>query len=381
MTDWHALDEEEVLEELDTSRDGLTSEEAGQRLEEHGRNEIQKGEEVHPLRIFIGQFTDFLILLLVVAAVVSVGIGFLPGHEPEYVDAGLILLIVVANGVFGFVQDYRAEKAIEALKDMSSPDATVLRDGEKVEIPSDEVVPGDIVFIDQGDAVPADARVLAASSLEVDESALTGESAEVGKEPGAVDADAALAERTGMVYRNTNAVRGRCTAVVVETGMDTEVGSIATEIQEAEEKQTPFQEEVDSLGRTIGYGIMLIIGFVAAAELLFTSAGLVTVFLVAVSLAVAAVPEGLPAVVTLTLALGSKKMVRKNALVRRLPVVESLGSVDMIVTDKTGTLTENTMTVRRILAGGAVYEVTGRGTAVEGAFRQDGEEIDADTLR
>ncbi|MFB6265531.1 MAG: cation-transporting P-type ATPase, partial [Candidatus Nanohaloarchaea archaeon] len=160
MTDWHSKEEEEVLEEVGSSREGLSSEDAEKKLEEHGRNEIEKGEGVSPVKIFVNQFRDFLILLLVVAALVSLGIGLLPGHEPEYVDAGLILLIVVANGVFGFVQDYRAEKAIEALKEMSTPEATVLRDGEKVAVDSSEVVPGDVIFLEQGDAVPADARLL-----------------------------------------------------------------------------------------------------------------------------------------------------------------------------------------------------------------------------
>ncbi|MFB6167059.1 MAG: cation-translocating P-type ATPase [Candidatus Nanohaloarchaea archaeon] len=380
MTDWYSKDEEEVFEELGSSKEGLGGEEAERRLEEHGRNEIREGESTSPLKIFASQFKDFLIALLVVAAIVSLGVGFLPGHEPEYVDAGLILLIVVANGVFGFVQDYRAEKAIEALRDMSTPDATVTRDGEKVTVDAEEVVPGDVVFIEQGDAIPADARLLETSSLETDESALTGESSSVSKEAGTLDDDTALAERSNMVYMNTNAVRGRGKAVVVETGMDTEVGEIATEIQEAEDGETPFQEEVNELGKKIGYGIMLIILFVALSEYFFTSAPPITIFLVAISLAVAAVPEGLPAVVTLTLALGSKKMVKKNALVRRLPVVESLGSVDMIVTDKTGTLTENTMTVRRILHSGKVYEVTGSGTSTEGVFRREGEEVEPSEL-
>ncbi|MDY6773691.1 MAG: HAD-IC family P-type ATPase, partial [Candidatus Nanohaloarchaea archaeon] len=233
MTDWYSTEEEEVLEELDSSGEGLSQEEAERRLEEEGRNDIEKGEEVHPLRIFAGQFRDFLIVLLIVAALVSLGIGLLPGHEPEYVDAALILLIVVANGVFGFVQDYKAERAIEALKDLSSPDATVMRGGEKVTVDSGEVVPGDVIFIEQGDSVPADARLLESSSLQTDESALTGESSSVSKDPEVVDEDSALAERTDMVYMNTNAVRGRGKAVVVETGMDTEVGSIASEIQEA----------------------------------------------------------------------------------------------------------------------------------------------------
>ncbi|MDY6777579.1 MAG: cation-transporting P-type ATPase [Candidatus Nanohaloarchaea archaeon] len=236
-------------------------------------------------------------------------------------------------------------------------------------------MPGDVVVIEQGDAIPADCRVIESSSLAVDESALTGESSQVGKEPGVLDTDATLAERTNMVYKNTAAVKGRGEAVVVETGMQTQVGDIATQINEAEERQTPFQEEVDRLGRQIGYGIMVLIALIAVIQFNFTAAGWLSVLLVAISLAVAAVPEGLPIVVTTALAMGSKKMSRKNALVRSLPVVESLGSVDTIVTDKTGTLTEDRMTVRRMLYSGEVYDVTG-GAVGEGEFLHDDHDID-----
>lgn len=308
-----------------------------------------------------------MIYLLILAALVSLGVGFFPGHEPEYVDAVLIFLILLGNGIFGFIQDYKAEKSIEALKDLSSPDATVLRDGNKVTVDSKDVVPGDIVFIEQGDAIPADCRLISSSSLETDESALTGESTQVSKEAGVLDDDTALAERTNMLYMNTTAVKGRGRAVVVGTGMDTQVGDIATQLSEADDKSTPFQDEVDRMGKQIGYMIIGIIALVAVIQTLLTGSDLISVFLVAVSLAVAAVPEGLPAVVTLTLALGSKKLLEKNALVRRLPVVESLGSVDVIVSDKTGTLTEDRMTVRKILTHDQVYDVTGGATG-EGAF-------------
>ncbi|MFB6295150.1 MAG: cation-translocating P-type ATPase, partial [Candidatus Nanohaloarchaea archaeon] len=238
-----------------------------------------------------------------------------------------------------------------------------------------EIVPGDILVIDQGDAIPADARVLESANLETDESALTGESSQVKKEPGTVDGDTPLAERSNMVYMNTTAVKGRGKAVVVETGMDTEVGDIAEQISEAEEGKTPFQEEVDHLGKQIGYGIIGLIAVIAAVQLFLTSASWVSTLLVAITLAVAAVPEGLPAVVTLTLALGSKKMVKKDALVRRLPVVEELGGVDVIVTDKTGTLTEDRMTVTRCWFDDATFDVTG-GAETDGSFEQGGEEVD-----
>ncbi|MDY6788994.1 MAG: HAD-IC family P-type ATPase, partial [Candidatus Nanohaloarchaea archaeon] len=307
--EWHARDSKDIYEELDSSEKGLSEEEAQERLEKYGKNEIRKGEEVNPLKIFLSQFNDFLVYLLIIAALISLGVGLFPGHEPEYVDAALIFLILLGNGIFGFIQDYKAEKSIEALKDMSSPDATVLRDGKKKVIDSKNVVPGDIVFLEQGDAIPADARLLEVSSLETDESALTGESAQVSKDAGKLEEDTPLAERKNMVYMNTNAVKGRGKAVVVGTGMETEVGDIAEQLSEAEKEKTPFQKEVDSLGKRIGYGIIAIIILVGLFEFFLTSAGWLSVLLVAITLAVAAVPEGLPAVVTLTLALGSKKMV------------------------------------------------------------------------
>ncbi|WP_433634534.1 cation-translocating P-type ATPase [Halomicrococcus sp. NG-SE-24] len=380
VTSWHSASLDGVFDRLETDEDGLTTDEAERRRDEYGRNVIRRGESVSPLSLFVAQFQDFLVYLLVLAALLSLGVGLLPGEEPNYVDATLITLILIANGVFGFVQDYRAEQSMAALRELSSPDATVLRDGEKVTVDASAVVPGDVVFLEQGDAVPADARLLSATNLETDEAALTGESTSVSKEPGTTDPDAPLAERTNMVYMNTNSVKGRGTGVVVETGMDTEVGAIATQLREAEDTETPFQREVDRLGRRIGYGVVALVLLLTLIQLSFTSAGPITILLTGITLAVAAVPEGLPAVVTLTLALGSRKLLDRNALVRRLPVVESLGSVDTIVTDKTGTLTESRMTVRRLSFGGAAYEVTGTGLEPDGEFRRDGEAVAPDRL-
>lgn len=377
---WFSSSLQNVFSDLDTQEEGLSTEEAESRIEEYGRNEIKDEDSASPLKIFIGQFQGFLIYLLILAALLSLGVGFLPGHEPEYIDAALIFLILAANGIFGFIQDYKAEKSIEALKDLSTPKATVLRDGEKVEVDSREIVPGDVVFLEQGDAVPADARLIEEHSLETDESALTGESMSASKSAGEIDEDTPVADRENMVFMNTNVVKGRGKAVVVETGMETQVGDIASQLSEAGDKKTPFQKEVDELGKKIGYGIMAIIGLVAVTQFSFTSAGPVSILLVAITLAVAAVPEGLPAVVTLTLALGSKKMLKKDALVRRLPVVESLGSVNVIVTDKTGTLTEDTMTVEKIHSSGKEFEVTGKGISTDGKFLQEGEEVDLDLL-
>ena len=378
---WHSKSRDEIFSELDTSEEGLPQEEAKERLEKEGENRIESGDSTSPLKIFISQFQDNLIYLLMAAALLSVGIGLLPGHQPEYAEAGIIMLILFANGTFGFIQDYRAEKSIEALKKMSTPAAMVMRDGDKVEVDSTEIVPGDIIFLEQGDAVPADARLLEAESLDTDESALTGESNNVSKDPGKVETDSAVADRSNMVFMDTHVVRGRGKAVVTDTGMDTEVGDIAEEISDADDKETPFQEEVDEMGRKIGALVIGIVTLVAVIQLSITGAGMITVLLMAIGLSVAAIPESLPAIVTLTLALGSKKLLKKNALVRRLPVVEALGSVNYIVTDKTGTLTEGVMTVENLYYQGENFEVTGTGTSTEGKFMKDGEEVDTEYLR
>ncbi|PSG99782.1 MAG: haloacid dehalogenase [Nanohaloarchaea archaeon SW_4_43_9] len=378
MTKWFKKDLKQLFNSLDSSKEGLSSEEASEKRKKYGRNEINDKEATSPFKILLAQFQDFLIYILILAALLSLGIGLLPGHSPEYTEAGLILLILVANGLFGFIQDYKAEKSIQALKDLSTPKATVLRDGKRKEIDSRELVPGDIIFLEQGDAVPGDARIIESHNLETDESALTGESSSVSKTPGKLNEETSLADRENMIYMNTHVVKGRGKAVVVETGMKTQVGGIATQIEEADERKTPFQREVDELGKKIGYGIFTIIGLVALVQFGFTSAGPLTVLLVAITLAVAAVPEGLPAVVTLTLALGSKKMLKKGALVRRLPVVESLGSVDFIVTDKTGTLTEGVMTVEKVFFSGKEYSTTGTGLNTDGRFQRNGKTVNKD---
>ena len=363
---WYDRPVDDVFDDLDSGREGLDEATAGRRLEAHGPNRLAEGESASALALFLSQFREALVYLLVVAAALSLAVGLLPGSEPSYVDAGLILLILLANGVFGFVQDYRAERSMAALREMAAPDATVVREGEERTIPATEVVPGDVVVLSAGDAVPADARVVESQALSVDESALTGESLPVEKRPEPVTEETALAERTSMVYMNTAATKGRGRAVVVETGMETEVGGIATGLASVEDEETPFAREVDELGRRIGLGVVTLAVLVAAIQFLLTSTDVVTIALTAITLAVAAVPEGLPAVVTLTLALGSQRLLARNALVRRLPVVESLGSVDVVATDKTGTLTENRMTVTRVQAGGRTYAVEGGAESADG---------------
>ncbi|EMA37225.1 cation-translocating P-type ATPase [Halobiforma nitratireducens] len=367
-SDWHARPLEGVFDELETSEAGLASSDAQDRLEREGPNEIEGEEGTSPLEILLEQYTSALIWVLIVAAVVMAGVG-------HTVDAAVIAGIVVFITLFGFVQDYRAEQSIQALKEMSTTYALVRRDGEKREIDATNLVPGDIVFVESGDVVPADARLLEESNLRVDEAALTGESVGVSKEVGRVDGEVALAERENMLFKDTVVERGSGTAVVVETGSESEIGQIATALEEAEDRETPFQAEMDRLGKIIAGIVILAVAVIAVAELLVGETEPLQVFLTAVGIAVSAVPEGLPAVVTLSLALGARRMADQNALVRRLPIVEALGSVDVICTDKTGTLTEEEMTVQRIVANREVYEVTGTGYDTDGEFLRDDQPV------
>ncbi|ELY44613.1 P-type HAD superfamily ATPase [Natronorubrum sulfidifaciens JCM 14089] len=364
---------EDVYAALETSERGLTSDDARERLEREGPNEIEAEEAISPLQIFIDQYKPALIWVLIVAAAVMALVG-------HVIDAGVIAGVVVFITVFGFLQDYRAEQSIQALKEMSTTYAMARRDGEKTELDATKLVPGDIVFVESGDIVPADARLLEESNLSVDEAALTGESVGVSKEVGEVDTETSLAERENMLYKDTVVERGSGMAVVVETGPESEIGQIATALEEAEERDTPFQAEMDRLGKLIALGVVGIVSVIAVTELVIGDTPPLQVFLTAVGIAVSAVPEGLPAVVTLSLALGARRMADQNALVRRLPIVEALGSVDVICTDKTGTLTEEEMTVQRIVANRETYEVTGTGYDIEGEFRRDDTPVDSDRV-
>ncbi len=346
-----SLNIDKVFEKLSSSPSGLTEDEASSRLEKYGRNELEEGETVSPIKLFLEQFSDFLVIILIIAATLSL----IMGHQ---VDFYLIIAIVIGNGVFGFIQDWKAEQSIQALKEMATPEALVRREGVKKEVPLEEVVPGDLIYLEQGSAIPADARLTEAESLEVDESALTGESEPASKRIDAVEPDAELADRKNLVFKNTKVVRGRGKAVVTSTGMDTEIGQVARQLQEVEQDLTPFQKEVNQLGKKLGIIILIISSLIVPISVLVHGTGWLNAFLTAVALAVAAIPEGLPAVVTLSLALGTKKMSKRNALTRRLAAVESLGSVDTICTDKTGTLTENEMAVQKIYTGKGELDIS-----------------------
>lgn len=314
-----------------TEAQGLSSQEAKQRLQQSGRNELVRTSRVRPLKILLSQFSSPLILVLIAAAIISFSIGFFPGQDSNNVDAILILIIVLVSGIFGFVQDYEAERTIEALQKMAVPQARVLRDGGEVEVPSAEVVPGDLLLLEAGDMITADSTLVEAFHLEVDESVLTGESVALKKEVG------------HEVFSNTYVTEGNARAVVQKTGMDTRIGKVASRLQELGEEKTSFQKELGHLGKVMSI-ITLVIG-VAIAIIGSFKFGFYNSLLTAISLAVAAIPEGLPAVVVLALAVGANQMVKRQALIRKLSIVESVGAVDVICTDKTGTLTKNEMTV------------------------------------
>ncbi|HDD46079.1 MAG TPA: HAD family hydrolase, partial [Candidatus Aenigmarchaeota archaeon] len=300
--------------------------------------------------IFANQFKSVLILVLIVASLLALALG-------HTIDGILIIAIVIANAIFGFLQDYKAEKSIEALRKLASPKAKVLRNGEYKVVDAGEIVPGDIVILEMGDVVPADCRVIESENLMVDESALTGESEAVEKISHVIAKTVSLADMKNMVFMGTNVVSGRGKGVVIATGMQTEMGRIAKTLESIEEEKTPFQKELDSMGKKIGVAVVFIALLIFVLQLLASKLSLVDTFLISVSLAVAAIPEGLPAVVTISLAMGAKAMARRNALLRALPVAESLGSVDVICTDKTGTLTENRMSVKRIWVDDKFIEV------------------------
>lgn len=358
---------DEVLSTLGTSRDGLDPEEASRRLEKYGLNELVE-HRVSPLRVLARQFTSLFIVVLLAAALIAVFLG--EGLE------GVAIIAVVGIMVFaGFVQEYRAEKTIEALKKLSKPVARVVRGGRLVEVPSPEIVPGDIVVLREGSFIPADLRLVETMDLEVDESPLTGESVLVQKDASRVlPVDTPLADRVNMAFMGTYVVGGKGVGVVVATGMNTVIGRIAEEISRTPEEKTRLEEELDDFARKITLLVILIVGAVFALSVLVYREGLIDSFLLALALAVAAVPEGLPVVATSVMGIGAYRMARKNALVKRLSAIEALGSIDVICTDKTGTLTRGEMTVKRIVFYGGEYYVEGTGYEPRGGFRTSGEE-------
>ena len=341
--------EEEVLKSLDTSIDGLSTAQAKERLDAYGYNELDEGEKRSLLSKFIDQFKDLMIIILLVAAALSVITEGMHGLT----DACIILAVVVLNAAFGVYQEGQAEAAIEALKNMSSPLARVRRDGHVVEIDSRELVPGDIVLLEAGDVVPADMRLLEAASLKIEEAALTGESVPVEKDvTETVEAEAGIGDRVNMGYQNSNVTYGRGTGVVTNTGMYTEVGKIADMLANADESQTPLKQSLEQLSKTLTYLIVAIALVTFLVSVFIRGEQPLEGLMVAVALAVAAIPEGLPAIVTILLSLGTTTLAKRNSIVRKLPAVETLGSTEIIASDKTGTLTMNQMTVEKVYTNG-----------------------------
>lgn len=341
--------EEEVLKSLDTSIDGLSTAQAKERLDAYGYNELDEGEKRSLLSKFIDQFKDLMIIILLVAAALSVITEGMHGLT----DACIILAVVVLNAAFGVYQEGQAEAAIEALKNMSSPLARVRRDGNVVEIDSRELVPGDIVLLEAGDVVPADMRLLEAASLKIEEAALTGESVSVEKDiTETVEAEAGIGDRVNMGYQNSNVTYGRGTGVVTNTGMYTEVGKIADMLANADESQTPLKQSLEQLSKTLTYLIIAIALVTFLVSVFIRGEQPLEGLMVAVALAVAAIPEGLPAIVTILLSLGTTTLAKRNSIVRKLPAVETLGSTEIIASDKTGTLTMNQMTVEKVYTNG-----------------------------
>ena len=367
---WHSMSIDDVSRDLGASNEGLTNQEAERRLVEFGPNELQAEKQVSPLQIFIGQFKSILIIILFFATIFSAVVG-------EIIDAIIIFAIVIVSAGLGFFQEYRAERALEALKKMLSPAITVVRDGKEKRLDSSKLVPGDVIILEAGDKIPADARLFKIANLNVDESSLTGESIPVTKKLDSLSVDTYVADRKNMVYSGTIVTYGRARAFVTSTGMKTEFGKIAKEVMTTTKEKTPLEIRTESIGKWLGvlclgaclvvvvFGILreyLIIGFVSTEFMI----GLV---MFGIALAVAAVPEALPAIVTGTLAIGMNEMAKRNALVRRMPAVETLGSTTVICSDKTGTLTKGEMTVRQLYLNNQSIDVTGVGYEPKGQLK------------
>ena len=368
---WHSLDPEAVEQRMGGREEGLSEEDVAERRERYGANRLPAPEARGPLRRFLAQFNNLLIYVLIGAATVTALLQ-------HWIDTGVILAVVLLNSIIGFIQEGKAEKALEAIRDMLSPNAAVIRGGERRTIPAEQLVPGDRVLLEAGDKVPADLRLLRAKGLQVQEAALTGESVPVEKRVEAVAEDADLGDRFSMAYSGTLVTSGRGTGVVVAIGAETQIGRISTLLSEVQTLTTPLLKAMNVFARWL---TMAIIGF---ATLVFLFAfvlrdfGAVDSFMASVALAVAAIPEGLPAILTVTLAIGVQRMAGRNAIIRRLPAVETLGSVSIICSDKTGTLTRNEMTVRSIVLHEGDYTLSGVGYDPRGGFERDGREVEPD---
>jgi Ca2+-transporting ATPase len=386
QTDAYRMTAEEVVAELGSDpQRGLSGQDASAHLRQYGPNELETEKPVPAWRRLLAQFQDVLIILLLVATAISLGLWVYERDTALPYEGLAIFAIVLLNGILGHVQETRAERAVAALRAMSANEATVLRDGERRSVPAAELVPGDVVLIEEGDTIPADARLIGSTALHTMEASLTGESLPVSKDVSPVGEEVDLGDRRNMVFSGTAATYGRGKAVVTATGMHTELGNIAGLLSRTEEQTTPLQKELDRVGKLLG-GIVLVIAAAVVATILLVEgirdfAVFLDVLIFGVALAVAAVPEGLPAIVTTTLALGVRRMAGRNSIVRKLPAVETLGSATVIASDKTGTLTKNEMTVRTVVTASGRVDITGTGYAPEGELRHEGKPLQEPALR
>ncbi len=371
--EYYQLNKKEVLKELSSSEDGLTSLEAKTRLKKYGFNEIKEEKKITPLKIFLLQFKSFIVYILIAAFIISLLVQ-------EFIDATFIFVIIILNAILGFIQEYKAEKSIEALKKLTAQTSLVLRNNQEQKIPSKELVSGDIILIEEGTRIPADCYLLESVELKIDESTLTGESTPVNKNITVLNKKTPINSQENMLFSSTLTVSGHGKAIITSTGMKTEIGKIATIIQEAGEKLTPLQIRLKQLGISLGIIsiILTIIVFVAG---LTKGIALFEMSLIAISLAVAAIPEGLPAVVTICLALGVQRMIKRHVLIRKLASVETLGSTTVICSDKTGTLTHNQMTVKKIYANDKIIDVTGQGYGLKGDFFYENKKYDVKNIK
>src|SRR3989338_3325746 len=365
---------QQILEEYKTTEKGLSKEEVERRIQEHGYNELKAEKKESPFLLFLDQFKSLMIVILIIAAIISIIFD-------EINDALVILAIVIINAVIGFVQEYKAERALEALMAMAAPKARVIRDGREMTIPTREVVPGDILALEAGDRIPADARIIKAIELRVQEAPLTGESNPRAKFAEAINkTNLVINDQQNMLFSGTDLTEGRAQAVVVKTGMQTEFGKVARLTQSIKKEKTTLQKEMQQVGAFIGKVTFFICVIVFFGELFqegsLATSVIINAFLFAVALAVAAVPEGLPATITITLAIGVQRLVKKNAIIKKLNAVETLGSTSVICSDKTGTLTKNEMTIKEIFLGTEFLHVSGVGYTPVGDFLRDGKAID-----
>jgi len=376
---WHSTSIKEVKDTLKVDEKGLGQEEVNRRLQEFGYNELVERERVTLLEIFLNQFKDVFVIMLLIATAISVFIG-------EIIDASTIAIIVIINSVVGFVQEYRSEKAMEAMKKLTAPKARVLRNGKEMMIPAKEVVPGDVAILEEGDRIPADGRLIEVVELKTNEAVLTGESTPVGKTTEVVDEKSPVADRKNSVFMSTHIIYGRGKAIITSTGMQTEFGKIAEMVQAVEEEETPLKQKLERFAKKLGIIIVAICAVIFVMELyeIFilqvharaeAIENIVIAFQTSVALAVSAVPEGLPAVVTVTLALGTRELAKRNAIIRRLSSAETLGATTVICSDKTGTLTKGEMTVRKIYVNDDIIDVTGVGYEPKGDFLLNGKPI------